>query len=228
MSEESVKIEIEDAREQETEASDAPGTAAEPKKTDRRRFQVSDRRFWVHDEQAVDRAAPPSERLPSYIEQLKARTEAAEAKLEEKLAQLETENEAFRARLRRDMENRAQQETLRALEGLLEVVDNLERALEAAESAGDSGALLEGVRLNLRLFLEKLKAAGIEPLELKGQPYDPHLAEAVGAVPVEDPEQDQTVVEVVQKGYVSGDQLLRPARVRVGQYGTGIPARDPE
>ncbi len=219
MSDESVKIEIEDPGEGEREASGAPGAEAAPEKSDGRRFQVSDRRFWAHDEQAIDRAAPPPERLPSYIEQLKARTEAAEAKLEEKLAQLESENEAFRARLRRDMENRAQQQTLRAVEGLLEVVDNLERALEAAEAAGDSGALVEGVRLNLQLFLEKLKAAGIEPLELVGQAYDPHLAEAVGAIPVDDPKQDQTVVEVVQKGFSSGDQLLRPARVRVGQYG---------
>ncbi len=49
------------------------------------------------------------------------------------------------------------------------------------------------------------------------EPFDPHQAEAVGMIAVDEPELDQCVIEVVQKGYRVGDQLIRPARVRVGQ-----------
>ncbi len=183
-----------------------------------KRFQVSDRRFWANDETAVDQATPPPERLPSYLQELKARTEAAENKLREKLDQLEAENEAYRARLRRELETRAEQQTMCVLESLLEVVDNLERALEAAQSSGGGSALEEGVKLNLELFLDKLRAAGIEALELAGKAFDPHLAEAVGTIPVDSPDLDQTILEEIQRGYLFRDQLLRPARVRIGHY----------
>ncbi len=230
MSEETLKIEITEDAQPDSPENSAPAPVAEENAkpssvspgSDQGSFQVSDRRFWAQDADAVDRAAPPAQRHPSYIEELKARTEAAENKLREKLSQLDADNEAYRVRLRREMENRAEQQTRQTLEGFLEVVDNLERALDAAQASDDASALQEGVKLNLQLFLDKLRAAGIESLEMQGQPFDPHLAEAVGSIPVDSPEQDQTVIEVVQKGYLTNGQLLRPARVRIGQYEPGV------
>ncbi|MFQ5739747.1 MAG: nucleotide exchange factor GrpE [Acidobacteriota bacterium] len=181
-------------------------------------FQVTDRRFWIQDESMVDKAAVPEQRHPSYVEELKARTELAEQRLRQKLEQLEKENEAFRRRIRGEIEKRMEQDKMRLFRDFLEVIDNLERALESADNSTPE-ALREGVRLNLQLLLNKLKqSAGIEPIDVLGKPFDPTQSEAIGVMPVNNPEQDHQVVEVLQRGYRCGERLLRPASVRVGQY----------
>ena len=116
------------------------------------------------------------------------------------------------------MDRRMEQEKLELFSNFLELIDNLERALKAAHQNLSFEALEEGVQLNLELFLSKLKSLGIEPMELLHQPFDPHEAEAVGVVAVDDPNLDQHVVEIVQRGFRWGEQVLRPARVRTGQY----------
>lgn len=182
-----------------------------------REFQVTDKRFWVADESILERAQPAEQRFPSFVEELKARTEAAEMKLRERIDVLQQENDAFRERLERQVEQRVRRGRAELLRDLLEVIDNLERALEVAADSPDP-ALREGVALNLGLFLAKLKACGVEPFASLGLPFDPNLAEAIGAVDVEEPERDGTVVEVLQKGYLWEDQLLRPAIVRIGRF----------
>ncbi len=185
---------------------------------DEKKLQVNDRRFWVLDESAEDKASMPTRKYPSLVEELKARTELAERKLREKIETLDQENEAFRVRLSKDMDRRMEQEKLELFSNFLELIDNLERALKAAHQNPSFEALEEGVLLNLELFLSKLKSLGIEPMELLHQPFDPHEAEAVGVVAVDDPNLDQHVVEIVERGFRRGEQVLRPARVRTGQY----------
>ena len=181
------------------------------------RFQVTDRRSWLEDESVIEGSQVPENRYPSYVEELKARTELAERKLKQRLEQLESDNDALRRRLERTLEQRLDRFKMDLLLRFLEVADNLERALEAAESGSDPQELRKGVELNLRLFLDRLREAGIEPIQVLNQPFDPHLTEAVGLIPVTDPALDQRVVEVVQRGYRYGDRLLRPARARVGR-----------
>ncbi len=184
-------------------------------------FQVTDRRFWALDEDLERDAPEPERKYPTFVEELKARTELAERKLAEKIESLDKENEAFRARFRKEAERQAEQREVDTFKDLLEVVDNLERVLEAAQHDVGVESLREGVALILAQFLAKLRAADIEPFDLVGQPFDPELAEAVGTASTDDPDKDQTVVEVLQKGYRRRDRLLRPARVRVGVYGDG-------
>jgi len=185
----------------------------DPKET--QGFQVDDRRFWVNDEGALDRAPIPEKKYPSFIEELKTRTELAEQRLKDKIKKLDEENEAFRERLARDTERRLEREKQKVLLSFLEVVDNLERALLAS---ADLSSLKEGLRLSIDLFLGQLKAHGVEPIDPINEPFDPHQAEAVGVIAVDKPEMDHLVIDVLQKGYRLGDQLVRPARVRVGQY----------
>ncbi len=182
------------------------------------KIQVTDRRFWAQDESAEEKASIPTKKYPSVVEELKARTELAERKLKEKVETLHQENEAFRLRLSKDMDRRMEQEKLELFGNFLELIDNFERALKAAQETLSFEALKEGVQLNLELFLSKLKSLGIEPMDLLHKPFDPHQAEAVGVVAVDDPDLDQHVVEVVQRGFRWGEQVLRPARVRTGQY----------
>lgn len=185
---------------------------------DEKKLQVHDRRFWVQDESAEEKASVPERQYPSLVEELKARTELAEQKLREKIANLDEENEAFRIRLSKEMERRLEQEKLELFSEFLELIDNFERALKADQDTLDLEALKEGVQLNLELFLSKLKALGIESMDLLHKPFDPHEAEAVGVVAVDDPALDQHVVEIVRRGFRWGEKILRPARVRTGHY----------
>ncbi len=182
-------------------------------------FQVSDRRFWALDEDWEREVPEPERKYPTFVEELKARTELAERKLAEKIESLDRENEAFRARFRKEAERQAEQRQLETLKDLLEVVDNLERVVEAARDEVAVDSLRDGVELILGQFLSKLRASGIEPFDLLGQTFDPEQAEAVGMTSTDDPGQDQKVVEVLQKGYRWRDRLLRPARVRVAAFG---------
>lgn len=184
---------------------------------DGRRFQVADKRFWVVDESAEEDAEVPAPKYPSFVEELKERAELAESRLKTRLEELDQENQAYRARVRKEMKRRFEREKLALLTAFLEVVDNMERALEASVSGGSPEALKEGVELNLQLLLSKLNSNGVEPLKVMGSPFDPRESEAVGTIPTDNPEEDQVVLEVLQNGYRCGDHLLRPARVRVGQ-----------
>jgi molecular chaperone GrpE len=94
---------------------------------------------------------------------------------------------------------------------VIDAVDNLERALEAAE---DGAALREGVEMVLGGLRETLSRNGIEVVDPKGEKFDPNLHEALSTMPLEGTESG-TVVEVMQKGYRLEDQLVRPARVVV-------------
>ena len=97
---------------------------------------------------------------------------------------------------------------------LLEVVDNLDRAIAAA--GDDETPLLVGVRQVHDQFLAKLEGFGVARLAALGEPFDAALHEAVATTPVDDPSLEGHVVAVVREGYAVGDELLRPASVVVG------------
>ena len=182
------------------------------------RMRVTDRRFWAQEESTVEEASESHKKYPTIVEELKARTELAEHTLKEKLTQIDEENEAYRARLQKDFERQLTQEKLDLFHNFLEIIDNFERALQSADKASTPENLREGVQLNLDLLLSKLKFIGIEPMEVLHQPFNPHESEAIGTVPVDDPTLDSHVTEVLQAGFRWDDQVLRPARVRIGQY----------
>jgi molecular chaperone GrpE len=181
------------------------------------RFQVSDRRFWVEDPSLEESAETSEEKYPSFVEELKSRTEAAEKKLRKRLSEIDEENTAFRDRLNKQLDKRVTEGQAEFLRDLLEVVDNFERAISSSVKETNYEALLKGVQLTVGLFQSKLKAIGVEPIDNLNQPFDPNEAEAVSMIPVKDAARDGCVVEVVRKGYCFGDQILRPASVVVGK-----------
>ncbi len=182
-------------------------------------FQVMDRRFWVEDEKAVEKATVAGTKYPSFVEELKARTEASEMKLKERLEQIDLENSAFRQRLNKDLDRQVKGKKVGLLRDLLEVVDNLERAVESGRNTSDFEALLSGVELILEQLLKKLRSANVEAIKNNGQPFDPEEAEAIGVIQVDEPKLDQKVLEIVKRGYrLTDGEVLRPAVVMVGQY----------
>jgi molecular chaperone GrpE len=160
---------------------------------------------------------------PSYVEELEARTREAEqkvadvqARFEQVRADLKRETDELRQRLARNAEERVAREKAAFLSSLLPVIDNLQRAIEAADSGGSKEALLDGLRGTLSGFENVLTQIGAEPIEALAQPFDPELHEAVDTAEVE-PELDGQVIAQYGRGYRLGSQLLRPARVQVGR-----------
>lgn len=96
---------------------------------------------------------------------------------------------------------------------LLDVVDNLERAIDNGEKSGTDEAALEGIRLTYKSLLGVLEKNGVTAVGAVGEAFNPELHEAVGIFP--NAEKD-TIGQVLQKGYVLNERTLRPAMVLVG------------
>lgn len=161
--------------------------------------------------------------------------EAPEPTPEERIAELEAKNketydryvrsvaelENVRKRNRKDMEDARADARARVLREMLPVVDNLERAVAHAESAGgdsgQDGGLLEGIRLVLRQFAQAFERCGVTPVAAEpGVPFDPNEQEAVSQAETSEVPPG-SVASVLQTGYRIGDRLLRPALVVVAK-----------
>jgi len=178
------------------------------------KINVVDHRHHVRQEDAPGATEKDRSRYPTFVEELKARTELAENRAREAISRADAEMEAVRERLANDVNRRVSQGKAAFLGSMLEVADNLDRAARGA--IHESPAIRDGLELIRQQLAGALKAQGVEPIETLGQPYDPHVAEAVMIEPVE-AASDNLVIEELQRGYRLGDVILRPARVKVGR-----------
>jgi molecular chaperone GrpE len=123
--------------------------------------------------------------------------------------------ENLRKRQKREVDDAKLESKGRVLKEMLPVVDNLERAIEHATAQAGTNPIVEGVQLVLRQFLTAFERLEVTPVEAAGQPFDPNLHEAISQMDSDAP--PGTVVQVLQRGYKSGDRLLRPALVVVAK-----------
>ena len=145
----------------------------------------------------------------------KLQEELAAAKDQSLRTQAEMQN--LRRRSERDVENAHKYALEKFVGELLPVVDNLERALQAIDQDNEAmKALTEGVELTLKNFQDVLVRYKIEPIEPKGQPFDPEFHQAMSMLEMPD-EVPNTVVDVFQKGYTLNGRLVRPAMVVVAK-----------
>jgi molecular chaperone GrpE len=133
------------------------------------------------------------------------------------LQRLKAEFDNYRKRVARDQRELAARAHERLVRELVPVLDDLERALEAA-SEHEEAKLEEGVRLVHRSLADALAREGLAEIETNGR-FDPHTQEALLSQPSE--AEEGTVIQVLQKGYTLGDRVLRPARVIVSAGGGG-------
>jgi molecular chaperone GrpE len=154
-------------------------------------------------------AATPEERLAALA--------AERDEMKDRMLRVAAEFENWKKRARKEQTDSVNEARERVLKDMLEVIDNLERAV--AMQAGGNGsvdgpAVLKGVDLVLRLFKQKLERYEVRPFEATGQPFDPRVHEAISRV--EHPEiPSGSVAAELQKGYRVGERLLRPAMVSV-------------
>jgi molecular chaperone GrpE len=147
---------------------------------------------------------------------LTAELEAAKAKAEEnynKFLYAMADFENYKKRIERQFAEIAIAGKKSVLAKFLPVLDNLERALCFE---GDSEGLRGGLQATLKGFEGILAAEGVKAIRVKGEPFDPKIAEAIGTQAAEGVAND-TVLEEAQKGYTIGDELLRPAQVIVAK-----------
>lgn len=150
----------------------------------------------------------PEEGGPATLEELTAERDA----YRDSLLRLKAEFENYRKRSQRELAEAGGRARAAVLAEFLPVIDNLDRALNAAEHHEES-KVLEGVHLTHSLFAQLLRREGVESVDPLGQPFDPHVHEAMMAAP--SPEPEGVITAVLEPGYVMGDQVLRPAKVAV-------------
>jgi molecular chaperone GrpE len=163
----------------------------------------------------------PAAEADNDIEALIAEAVAAAlAEQQDSVLRAQAEVQNMRRRCEADVEKAHKFALEKFSAELLTVIDNLERALDAVpDSAGESvNALREGVELTLKGFLETCEKFNIRQLNPEGEPFDPQMHQAISMVPNPDVEPN-TVVAVVQKGYLLNDRVIRPAMVMVSKAG---------
>jgi molecular chaperone GrpE len=184
--------------------------------------KVVDRRWWARGDDAADPRGDQAGQKPTYVEELELRAANAEKQAQEYLSkyrQASHEFEDARARMRKELAKDAERSRRDVLVGLLEVVDNLDRAIDAATKAGKSARdpLLQGVEMVQQQFLAKLEGFGVKRIDALGAAFDPLLHQAVTTVPAPDHSADGRIVGVITHGYRIGDEILRPALVAVAK-----------
>jgi molecular chaperone GrpE len=133
-----------------------------------------------------------------------------------KATQADFEN--FQKRNAKERESDRQYYVANLARDLLAVYDNLQRAIDAAKTAGDQSPLMQGVSATLNQWLQVFARHGITPIDALGHPFDPNLHEAVMQQP--SPEHEPgTVLQVLQQGFQIHDRVLRPASVIVSTQG---------
>jgi molecular chaperone GrpE len=166
---------------------------------------------------------------PNTVEALTAERD----EIKDRMLRIAAEFENWKRRARKeqdDAENKARETVLR---DMLDVIDNLERALGAFEGNAavatakgaplpppDGAAVLKGVNLVLRLFQAKLERYNVKPFAARGEPFDPKIHEAISRVETAEVPPGAVAVEL-QRGYRIGDRLLRPAMVSVASAPAG-------
>lgn len=171
----------------------------------------------------VNDLAPDSSDEPeegAALEALKELLQQKELEVEKEKKEylfLMAEFDNFRKRTVRERADLIKSASEKALKGLLPIVDDFERGLDAIRDTTDAEAVKEGIKLIYNKFVKYLADNGVKEIESIGKPFDTELHEAVAMVPAEKEDEKGTVKDTVQKGYMLNDKVLRHAKVVVSQ-----------
>jgi molecular chaperone GrpE len=187
-------------------------------------IKVVDRRWWANtDSSASAERAEKTSLKPTYVEELEQQIAEKDTQLQEYIAKYRQASHDFdeaRLRLRREISKDVDRARREVLSEMLEVVDNLDRAVDAAAKAPSVEAVVQGVDLVRRHFLSKLESLGVTRIDAESAAFDPSLHEAITTLPAASPEQDGKILGIVRHGYRVGTEVLRPAAVAVAKLET--------
>lgn len=176
---------------------------------------------------ALDEGLSPEEKLPAAEESAEDVGQATAddlAHLREELAAANdralrtlAELENYRKRVRRDQEEERRYANAGLLRDLLPVLDNIQRTVDAAEKANADPGIVEGFRMVLQQLEGVLARNQAVKIAALGEPFDPHVHEAISQLPAPGGEPSGTVINVTSEGYKLHDRVLRPAQVVVAK-----------
>ncbi|MCM1111432.1 MAG: nucleotide exchange factor GrpE [Clostridium sp.] len=182
--------------------------------------QAADQTFETAAEGEADALEDAAEDDLARISRLTKQLEEEKAKVEKEKKEylfLMAEFDNFRKRTVREKADIIKNASEKVLSGLLPIVDDFERGIEANKSVGDAEALKEGMVLIYNKLIKYLEQNGVKAIESTGADFNPDLHEAIAMVPVEDPAMKGKVIDTPTKGYTINDKVLRHAKVAVGQ-----------
>jgi len=157
------------------------------------------------------------EQFEETVKKLEEKLETEQEKTKEylnRLKYLQADFENYRKRVEKEVQEAVQRGNEKLVACLIDIMDDLEKAISAGESTENKGALLEGIKMvhkNLDKLLEK---EGLERLDCVGQAFDPNVHEVLAEVPTKN-HQSGTVVEEARKGFMFKGKVLRPSIVKV-------------
>ena len=169
----------------------------------------------LREEQAPEAADNNEKEAPEELDPLEAVTKERD-ELKDRFLRLAAETENYKKRSEREKSQFLKRANESLVKDLLPVLDNLERALDAAKAEDEGSAVVAGLGLIHQELWKVLERHGLTPVEAMGQAFDPEFHEAM--MQQEDADQEEnTVLAVMQKGYTFQDRLLRPAMVIVSK-----------
>lgn len=148
--------------------------------------------------------------VTAELEKLRAENE----EYQQRLLRAQADFDNFRRRTVKEKEELGKYASAKLITELLPVIDNFERALNTTGDISDAASYIKGVEMIFRQLEGVLKSEGLTAMEAEGQPFNPEFHQAIMQVESEEHEEG-IVVEVVQKGYMLKDKVLRPAMVKV-------------
>jgi molecular chaperone GrpE len=172
----------------------------------------------------------PSDRA-GEVQQIRAKLAEKEAQIEKIMVAyrgLKQENEKVRQRMEQNQKRHLERSKNEFIGQFVEVLDNLDRAIESIENNFDADSVLQGIILLRSRLVQLLRQEGLEKIFVGGQPFDPTHSEAAAIEPVDNEAEDNIVMQELQRGYMLRGALLRPARVVVGRFSGPRDAADEE
>ncbi|AOH39239.1 nucleotide exchange factor GrpE [Dialister pneumosintes] len=144
------------------------------------------------------------------IETMNAKLESAS----NQYARLQADFDNYRRRTKEEQARLSKTVTASIIKKFLPVLDNLDRALAHMSKDENAGPYLEGFQLMEKVFNKVMQEFGLVEIDAQGKPFDPYYHEALMEIQSDDVEED-TVAAVLQKGYMIGEEVLRPSKVQV-------------
>lgn len=137
--------------------------------------------------------------------------------MEDKFLRAQAEIANMRNRHNKEREDAAKYRAQDLAKELLSSLDNLDRALEIETTDEHGESMKKGIQMVRESMIHALKKSGVEEIKSLGEAFDPNLHQAVQTLPLEDGQESDEIVQVLQKGYILHDRILRPAMVVVAQ-----------
>lgn len=152
----------------------------------------------------------------ALAQQLEA-TQAALEKEKKEYMFLMADFDNFRKRVQKEKAELLRNGAEKVMAGLLPILDDFERGLEATKATDNAEAVREGMELIYNKFVKYLESNGVKAMETTGNDFDADLHEAIATIPAPSPELKGKIIDTTQKGYTINDKVLRHAKVVVGE-----------